>query len=139
MQPPTAASNAVVEVADPLVYKFGLEPGFLILLVAGARHHRRQTQLYLPVQILKHIGIRVLHDLEHDLSKQGISKILAHNFAHLGQHDGAMGPDSKIPVLTQVSEEIDNFTKNFSLVLLTQSILAQLRTGRPCPGCRREI
>lgn len=128
MQPPTAASHAVVEVADPLVDKFCLEPSFLILLVGGARHHTRQTQLYLPVQILKHIRIRVLHYLQHDLSKQGISKLLAHNFAHLGQHYGAMGPDSKVPVLTQVSEEIDNFTKNFSLVLLTQSILAELRT-----------
>ena len=106
MQSPTPASHVVVEVAYPLVYKFCLEPCFLIFLIAGARHHTRQTQLYLPVQILKHIRIRVFHYLKQYLSKQCIRKILANNFTHFGQHDGAMGPDYKIPILTQISEEI---------------------------------
>jgi hypothetical protein len=106
VQPPTAARNAVVKVADPLVYKLCLEPSFLIFLIVGAWHHTGQTQLYLPVQILQHIRISVLHYLQYYLIKQGISKILTHNFTHLGQHDGAVGSNYKIPILNQVREKI---------------------------------
>jgi len=39
VEPPTASGDTIAEVANPLLYKFGLKLDFLILLVGWTWHH----------------------------------------------------------------------------------------------------